>query len=82
MPFSMMGQKKVILDTPMPQAAWQSNQPISLSCNETGGTKKYRIEIVNEHDMNLKSLRLSSAARKNNWESEAAWTLRSIVRAQ
>ncbi|HHU98176.1 MAG TPA: hypothetical protein GXX67_13115 [Petrimonas sp.] len=75
------GTKKVILDTPMPQAAWQSNQPISLSCNETGGTKKYRIEIVNEHDMNLKSLRLSSAARKNNWESEAAWTLRSIVRA-
>jgi hypothetical protein len=30
--------------------------------------------------MSLGSLRLFSAARKNNWESEAGWTLRSIVR--
>jgi len=69
-----------ILKTPMPQAAWQSDHPISLACDETHGTKTYRIQIVNLHDMNLRSLRLSSAARKNNWESEAAWTLRSIVR--
>ncbi|MDN5287981.1 MAG: hypothetical protein JWR38_4255 [Mucilaginibacter sp.] len=31
--------------------------------------------------MALSSLRLFSAARKNSWESEAAWTLRSIERA-
>lgn len=30
--------------------------------------------------MTLQSLRLFSAARKNNWESEAGWTLRSIER--
>ena len=75
------GTTQQILKTPMPQAAWQSNHPISLACDETGGTKTYRIQIVNLHDMNLRSLRLSSAARKNNWESEAAWTLRSIVRS-
>mgnify|MGYP001388103839 CR=1 FL=1 len=74
------GKNRQILSTPMPQASWQSNQPISLSCDETDGTKTYRIEIVNQHEMNLGSLRLFSAARKNNWESEAAWTLRSIVR--
>ena len=74
------GATKEILNTPMPMAAWQSDHPVSLACDETEGVSTYRIEIVNQHDMNLRSLRLLSAARKNNWESEAAWTLRSIVR--
>ncbi len=74
------GATREILNTPMPMAAWQSDHPISLACDETEGARTYRIEIVNQHDMNLLSLRLLSAARKNNWESEAAWTLRSIVR--
>ena len=74
------GTSRQVMGAPMPEAAWQSNHPISLACDETDGTKTYRIEIVNIHDMNLKSLRMFSAARKNNWESEAAWTLRSIVR--
>ncbi len=75
------GSRQRILDTPMPQSAWQSNQPISLACDETEGVQTYRIEIVNQHDMDLRYLRLFSAARKNNWESEAAWSLRSIVRS-
>jgi predicted alpha-1,6-mannanase (GH76 family) len=74
------GEIREILNTPMPMAAWQSDDPISLACDETEGVTTYRIEIINQHDMNLRSLRLLSAARKNNWESEAAWTLRSIVR--
>jgi hypothetical protein len=74
------GVTREILNAPMPMAAWQSDHPISLACDETEGVTTYRIEIVNQHDMDLRSLRLLSAARKNNWESEAAWTLRSIVR--
>lgn len=74
------GTIRQVLKTPMPQASWQSDHPISLACNEAAGAKAYRIKIVNQHEMNLRSLRLFSAARKNNWESEAAWTLRSIVR--
>ena len=74
------GAQQRILDTPMPQSAWQSSQPISLACDETGGAAVYRIEIVNKHEMTLSSLRFFSAARKNNWESEAAWALRGIVR--
>jgi hypothetical protein len=74
------GAAREILNAPMPMAAWQSDHPISLACDEAEGVSTYRIEIVNQHDMNLRSLRLLSAARKNNWESEAAWTLRSIVR--
>jgi hypothetical protein len=75
------GENREILNTPLPQASWQDNRPISLACNETAGTKTYRITLTNLHDMNLASLRLYSASRKNNWESEAGWTLRSIVRA-
>jgi hypothetical protein len=64
----------------MPQSSWQDNQPITLACSEMAGVKKYRISIFNKYNMALGSLRLFSAARKNSWESEAAWTLRSIER--
>ncbi len=70
-----------ILHTEMPQSNWQDHRPITLACSEVSGVSKYRISIVNNYDMSLSSLRLFTAARKNNWESEAGWTLRSIERA-
>lgn len=78
--FMSDGKRKTVLDTELPQSSWQDDRPISLACPEISGVKKYRIEIVNRHDMALRSLRLFSAARKNNWESEAGWTLRTIER--
>jgi hypothetical protein len=79
------GKMQEILHTPFPQSSWQDDRPISLACNEqagnTGGSFTYRITLVNQHEINISSLRLYTAARKNNWESEAGWTLRSIVRA-
>lgn len=74
------GNTKTILQTDLPQSSWQDDYPISIACPEVTGVKKYRIEIVNKHDMDLQSLHLFSAARKNNWESEAGWTLRTIER--
>ncbi|MDR2754977.1 MAG: hypothetical protein LBC20_04665 [Planctomycetaceae bacterium] len=74
-------KKLELLKVNMPQANWQDDQPISFACPDTeNGTTSYRISIANKHNMSLKSLRLLSAARKNNWEAEAGWTLRSIVR--
>lgn len=75
------GNTKDILNVDMPQANWQDDQPITLACSEVAEVKSYRISIFNKHNMTLASLRLLSAARKNNWESEAAWTLRSIERS-
>ncbi|MDR1742699.1 MAG: hypothetical protein LBR48_02630 [Dysgonamonadaceae bacterium] len=69
-----------IVNMQMPQASWQDDRPISLACDEEAGISKYLITIENRHEMSISSLRLLSAARKNNWESEAGWTLRSIVR--
>ncbi|MDR1517832.1 MAG: hypothetical protein LBS52_07055 [Dysgonamonadaceae bacterium] len=74
------GTTKEVVNTQMPQASWQDDRPISLACDEVPEATSYRITIENKHEMNLSSLRLLSAARKNNWESEAGWTLRSIVR--
>lgn len=74
------GKRVEVLDTEMPQSSWQDDRPISLSCTEVKGAKKYRISIVNKHDMELRSIQLFSAARKNNWESEAGWTLRTMER--
>lgn len=74
------GTIKDILYTDMPQASWQDDRPISLACSEIAGVVTYRISIINQHDMALGSIRLFSAARQNNWEAEAGWTLRSIER--
>jgi hypothetical protein len=74
------GKTQEILNMEMPQSSWQDDRPISLACPEVDGVRNYRIHIANKHIMSLGSLRLFSAARKNNWESEASWTLRGIVR--
>jgi hypothetical protein len=75
------GTIKDILKAEMPQSNWQDDQPITLACSELQGVKKYRVSIVNKYQMTLSSIKMFSAARKNSWESEAAWTLRSIQRS-
>lgn len=74
------GTLQDVLNTDIPQSNTQDNYPLSLACSETKGARKYRISIINQHDIALKSLRLFTASRKNNWESEAGWVLRSIER--
>lgn len=75
------GNVQEVLNTDLPQSCWQESYPISLACAETKGAKKYKVSIINQHNIALKSLRLFTAARKNNWESEAGWLLRSIDRS-
>ncbi|MDR1371707.1 MAG: hypothetical protein LBJ17_01075 [Dysgonamonadaceae bacterium] len=71
---------QTIFDADMPVANWQDDSPVSFACNEIKNVSRYRITFKNLHDMYLDSIRLYSAARKNSWESEAGWTLRSILR--
>jgi hypothetical protein len=75
------GNTLELLHTAMPQSNWQDDRTISFACSDVPGISTYRISISNRHDMSLSSLRLFSAARKNNWEAEAGWTLRGLVRA-
>ena len=69
-----------ILQVEMPPANWQDYKPISLACSEVKNAKSYRINIRNNHEMTLSALNFFTAARKNNWEAEAGWTLRGFVR--
>ena len=72
-------EKRQIAFIDMPSGNWQDDKPISIACTEVL-SDSYRIEITNLHDMALSFINFYSAARQQNWESEAAWTLRRIVR--
>ena len=74
------GRMKTVLHMNIPQSNWQDQSTFSIACSEVTGVKKYRISICNKHDLSLTSLRLFSGARKNSWEAEAGWTLRSTER--
>lgn len=64
----------------MPESNWQGNKPISLACSEIPATT-YRITIDHEHAMTLAYLQLFTGARKTNWEAEAAFVLRGLIRS-
>lgn len=72
-------EKRQIAFIDMPSGNWQDDKPISIACVEVP-SDSYQIEITNLHDMALSYINFYSAARQQNWESEAAWTLRRIVR--
>jgi len=76
---NLPGERRQVASLDMPAANWQDDQPISIACSE-GSSDSYRIEITNLHEMTLRYIDFYSAARQQNWESEAAWTLRRIVR--
>ncbi len=70
---------KTVLDADIPQGAWQDEHPVTLALDEHKGSV-YTIEIRNAHDARFDRLRISTAARKNNWEAEAGLSLRAIER--
>ncbi|MDR2438438.1 MAG: hypothetical protein LBE12_03570, partial [Planctomycetaceae bacterium] len=75
------GETKIVCETEMPQSNWQdSGTQCSLSCDEAGETKTYRVTIENQHNMRLTPFWLKTAAQQNNWEGEAAMTLRGHIR--
>lgn len=75
----VMAGDRQVLDADMPQGAWQDEMPTTFALDENS-SKKYRIEITNAHNMSIDRLKLSTEARKNNWESESGHSLRSIER--
>ena len=75
------GSAQTLFDTDWPQSNWQDDRPLSLACQEVSPTRHYRLTIANTHiDAGITSFRLFAHARKNGWESEAGWCLRSILR--
>ncbi len=75
------GSAQTLFETAWPQSNWQDDRPLTLACREAAPTRDYRLTLANTHaDANIFSFRLFANARKNGWESEAGWCLRSILR--
>jgi len=72
------GASVVVLDTPYPQGAWQDPAPTVTFALDEAKARELHVTISHQHQMNISTLRFLTAARKNSWESEAGWDLRSI----
>lgn len=73
-------QEQVVLDTDFPRGNWQDNEfTMTFAIPEKSDDGRYTVEITNQHDMSLRQIRFSTAARCHNWEMEAGWTLRSLL---
>ncbi len=74
-------EAKVVLDTDFPRANWQDNEKtMTFAIPDRSDHGEYTLEITNLHPMRLSRLRFSTAARGHNWEMEAGWTSRSLLR--
>ena len=72
------GKPVEILNKALPQSNWEEEDPITLACVKDIKAKNFRVSFFNRHEMKLSFIHFLTAARKDNWEAEAAWTLRSI----
>ena len=63
----------------LPPSSWQDGSTFSLACRETTA-RRFTLTVKNKHPITLHTVRLLSAAKKDNWEGEACWTLRSLLR--
>ena len=71
----------VALDTDFPHANWQDDEKtMTFALPDLQERGEYMLEITNMHPMRLTSLRFSTATRGHNWEMEAGWTSRWLLR--
>ena len=62
----------------LPRSNWQEDKPLSIGCRETT-SKRYRLSVTNRrYTIKLNPVTFWTAARKTNWEGEAAWVLREM----
>ncbi len=69
----------LVEEVALPPSSWQDARPLSLACRETTA-RRFTLTVKNKHPITLRTVRLLSAAKKDNWEGEACWTLRCLLR--
>ena len=69
------GGRETVLHTRLPMGSWQDNQPMTLAVNEASA-RQMEFILSNEHDIHVAFVRLSSAARSNDWQARSGSTLR------
>ena len=69
----------LVEEVALPPSSWQDARPLSLACRETTA-RRFTLTVKNKHPITLRTVHLFSAAKKDNWEGEACWTLRRLMR--
>ena len=69
----------LVEEVALPPSSWQDARPLSLACRETTA-RRFTLTVKNKHPITLRTVNLLSAAKKDNWEGEACWTLRRLLR--
>ena len=70
---------RVLFERELPAANWQDDRPVTFAIDETT-TKQLVLTIKNKHDISLGKVHLFSSARNDDWEAQAGWTLRRLMR--
>ena len=77
----LTSNQTVVLDTDFPHGNWQdSDKTMTFALPNVQEQGEFILEITNLHPMNLSRLRFSTATRGHNWEMEAGWTSRSLLK--
>lgn len=69
---------EVVENLALPPSGWQDERTFSVACRETTA-KRFVLTVKNGHAISLGTVRLLSAAKKDNYEAEAGWTLRRLL---
>ena len=70
---------KTLFTREIPQANWQDDRPLTYACDETT-TTQLKITLKPRHEIRMGKIYLFSSARNDDWEAQAGWTLRSLMR--
>ena len=71
---------KTLFTREIPQANWQDDRPVTYACDETT-TKQVKLTFKpRSHAIKLGKIHLFSSARNDDWEAQAGWTLRRLMR--
>lgn len=70
---------KELVNQSLPAGNFQDDRPITFACDETTASKLV-LTLTNSHDIKLGPVRFFSAARNDDWEVQAGWTLRNLMR--
>ena len=70
---------RVLFERELPAANWQDDRPLTFAVDETA-TRRLVLTVKNRHGISLGRIRLFSSARNDDWEAQAGWTLRRLMR--
>ena len=74
----LVADGKTLVDCPLPASNWQDDRPVTFACDETTASR-FVLVLKNGHDIKLGAVRLFSAARNDDWEALAGWTMRNLM---